>query len=104
MEIVFRIVTEIQKAEIRQRLPAEKHYIVYPETIQGHKDWDIDMRRNTRAGRSSHWQIAIGDQPSLNSNKLNSEINSKITISTAKTAVDFTKASKERLKSMVCTR
>ena len=45
-----RIVTEIQKNEIRKRLPASQRYIVYRETTQGRKDLHIDMRRKTRAG------------------------------------------------------
>ena len=40
------------------------------------------MRRKTRAGRSSHWQIVIGGKPSLNSEKLRKIINSARTIST----------------------
>ena len=59
----FRIVTEIQKAEIRKRLHAPKRYIVYHETIQGRKDLDADMRRKTRVGRSSHWETSIGGNP-----------------------------------------
>ena len=95
----FRIVTEIQKGEIRRKLTASGHYIVYPETIQGRKDLNIDMRRKTRAGRCAHWQIAIGGKTSINSNKLHSKINAKRTISTEKTEADFTKDSKTRLKS-----
>ena len=95
----FRIVTEIQKGEIRRKLPASEHYIVYPETIQGQEDLNTDMRRKTRAGGSSHWPIAIGGKTSLNSNKLHSETNSKRTISTAKTEADFTKDPKTSLKS-----
>ena len=32
---IFQIATEFQKGEIRNRIPAEKHYIVYHETMQG---------------------------------------------------------------------
>ena len=70
-----------------KRLPTEKHYIVYPETIQGPKELNIDMRRKTRAGGSSHGETAIGGKPSLNANKLNSNTNPKIATSKAKTEV-----------------
>ena len=51
----IRIFPGIQKDGIRNRLPESKHYIVYTEEIQGGgKDLDIDMRRKTRVGRSSH--------------------------------------------------
>ena len=33
----FQIVTEEMKDKIRKKLPAAKHYIVYPETVQGKK-------------------------------------------------------------------
>ena len=95
----FRIVTENQKAEIRKRLPAPKHYIVYHVAIQGQKDLDADMRRKTRAVGNSHWETVIGGRLSLNSNKLHSDINSKIATSTSKTEAEFTKDPKIRLKS-----
>ena len=74
---ISQIVTESQKGGIGKRLPASKHYIAYIETLQGRKDLDIDMRRKTRAGRSSHWEIAIGGNPPLNSKLLHKLINSK---------------------------
>ena len=67
---ISKIATESQGGEVRKRLNAAKHYIAYRETIQGPKDLDIDMRRKTRAGRSSHWQIAMCDKPSLNSKQM----------------------------------
>ena len=79
-----RIVTEVEMAGIRKRLPVAKHYTVYPETTQGQKDCDKDMRRKTRAGRSSHWHTLLGGKPPLNSNKLHIEINPKRTISKEK--------------------
>ena len=51
-------------------MPESKHYIVYPETIQGVcvlGDLNIDMRQKTRAGRSSRRQMALGCKPFLNS-------------------------------------
>ena len=60
---------------------------------------NIDIRRKTRVGRSSHCQIEIGGKRSLNSNKPHNKINSKITISTAETEVNFAKDSEKRLKS-----
>ena len=42
----FRIVTADTKKEIRENPPAPKHYIVYPETIQG------------RGGGFGHWRAA----------------------------------------------
>ena len=56
-ENVFQISTELQKGEIRKRLPAAKHYIVYPETTKGERDLDNNMGKKTRAGRGSHLQI-----------------------------------------------
>ena len=54
----FRIVNALRKAEIRKRLPAPKHYIGYPETIQDQMDLNVDMRRKTRARGEVH----IGEQ------------------------------------------
>ena len=56
-ENIPQIVTESQKGEIRKRLHAATHYIVYPQTTQGKKDLDNNMRQKTRVGRSSHWQM-----------------------------------------------
>ena len=84
MKTLSESLLKSKKAGIRKLLPASKHYIVYPETIQGRKDLDAGMRRKTRAGRSSHWRIALGGKPSLNSNKLHSGFNSKIATSTSK--------------------
>ena len=80
-----------------KRLPAAKRYIVCPEAIQGRKDLNADMRRKTRAGRSSHRKIVIGFKPSLNSNKLHNEINSEITISTENRS-GFYKRSQNEIK------
>ena len=41
----MRIVTEEKKKEIRKKMPAPKHYIVHPGTIQGGKYMDFDARR-----------------------------------------------------------
>ena len=41
----FIIVTEKKKVEIRRKLPVAKHYIVYPETVQGRKDLREFTRR-----------------------------------------------------------
>ena len=60
----FRIVTEEKK------MPSPKHYTVSHAEIQGGEDLDVDMRRRTRAGRGSHWEMALGDKRPLNSNKL----------------------------------
>ena len=95
----FRIATEIQKGEIRKRLPASKHYNVYRESFQGRKDFDIDMRRTTRAGSSSHWEIAIGGKPSHNSDKMRKIINLKRTSPTTKTEVRFIQVAKTGSKS-----
>ena len=90
----FRIVTEIRKAEIRKRLPASELYIVCLGAIQGRKDSNVDMRRQTRVGRSPHWQIAMGGKASLNSNKLHRHINSKIATAKSKTESNFAKIPK----------
>ena len=57
----------IAKGGIRKRVPDAKHYIVYPDTLQGRKDLDINMRREARVGRSSDWQMVLGRKPPLNS-------------------------------------
>ena len=57
------------------------------------------MRRQTRAGRCSHWQMALGCKPSLNSNKLHSRGNSKTAFPTTKTNLDFAKESEILIKS-----
>ena len=75
-EHISQIVAESQKGEIRKRLPAAKHYIVYPETTQGNKDLDNNMRRKTRVERCSHWQVERAGKTSLNSAKLHGD-NSK---------------------------
>ena len=70
------------KGEIRKRLPAEKHYIVYPATTQGQKDLDSNTRQKSRVGRSSHCQIFKAQRPSLNSTKLHEKDNSERNIKT----------------------
>ena len=99
METNSESLPKFKKAGIRKRLPSPKHYIVYPVTIQGQKDLNADMRRKTRVGRSSHWQIAIVGKPSLNANNMHIDTNSKIATSTSQTKVNFAKDSKIRLKS-----
>ena len=47
---MLRVAAEERKAEIRRKIHASKHYVAYPETIQGKKDLDTDMRRRTRVG------------------------------------------------------
>ena len=59
-----------------QKTPAPQRYIVYHETIHGDEDLEIDMRRKSRAGQSSHCEMALGDKTALNSNKLHSKDNS----------------------------
>ena len=75
-------------------MPASKHYIVYRETIHGEKDLDIDMRRKTRAGRSSHWEMVLGCKNPLNSDKLNNEGNSITALKSAKTSAKLPKEKK----------
>ena len=79
-----RIVAECKKKEIMRRMPEAKRYIVCHETIHGRKYLDIDMRRKTRAGRSSHWQMVLGCKPFLNSNKLHSRDGSETAFPTTK--------------------
>ena len=76
-ENIFQIATELRNGEIRKRLRAAKHYIVYPETTQGKKDLDNNMRQRTRAGIGSHRQMGRAGNPSLNSIKLHEIDNSK---------------------------
>ena len=47
-----------KEKEIRRKIPASKHYIVYPEEFQGKMDLNTDMRRKTRLGR--RWGMALG--------------------------------------------
>ena len=88
---VFRIATGKIKKAIRENTPSPKHYILDHETIQDQKDLDADMRRKTRAGLSSHWKMASGWHPSLNSNLAHGEGNSKTAFGPTETNVEFTK-------------
>ena len=47
-ENTFQIVTEQMKNQIRKKLPAAKHYIVYPDTTQGQRALNEEIRRKTR--------------------------------------------------------
>ena len=69
-ENIFQIVTEIQKSEIRKRLPAAKHYIVYPETSQGEKNLGNSMRQKKRVGEIAQWEKEKARKSPLNSSKL----------------------------------
>ena len=82
-------------------MPAAKRYIVYPETIQGAKDLNIDMRRKTRAGRSSHSQIVLGGGVSLPLIRINCilAIIQKLHFQREKTKAHFPKEPKIPLKS-----
>ena len=64
-DYVSRITTEGRMNEIRKKIPSPEHYIVYPETIHGGVDLDTDMRRKTRAGRSSRRNMVSGWKPPL---------------------------------------
>ena len=52
----FQIVTEETKDKIRRKLPAAKHYIVYPETVQGERILNQEIRKKTRL--NALWQMA----------------------------------------------
>ena len=52
----FQIVTEEMKDKIMKKLPAAKHYIVYPETVQGKRILNQEIRKNTRL--NVLWQMA----------------------------------------------
>ena len=52
----FQIVTEEMEDKIRKKLPAAKHYIVYPETVQGKRSLDQMIRKRTRL--NVLWQMA----------------------------------------------
>ena len=52
----FQIVTEEMKDKIRKKLPAAKHYIVYPETAQGERIPNQEIRKKTRL--NVMWQMA----------------------------------------------
>ena len=49
-----QIATEQIKNQIRKKLPASKHYIVYPETTQGQRMLNREIRRKARL--SFLWQ------------------------------------------------
>ena len=49
-------VTGEMKDKIRRKLPAAKHYIVYPETVQGKRSLNQMIRKRTRL--SVMWQMA----------------------------------------------
>ena len=55
-ENTFQIVTEQMKNQIRKKLHASKHYIVYPDTTQGQRTLNEAIRKKARLGVS--WQIA----------------------------------------------
>ena len=57
------------------------------------------MRRKTRVGRSSYRQIALGERPSLYSNKLHYKDNSKTAFPSTKTNAELPKESKILTKS-----
>ena len=69
------------------------------QQFMGGKDFDIDMRRKTRAGRSSHWEMMLGCNPSLNSNKLHIEDNSITAFETAKTSLCLSKETEIQINS-----
>ena len=80
-------------------MQASKHYIVHHEAIQGGKDPNVDKRRKTRMGRSSHLQIALGCKTALNSNKLHIVDNSKTVFETGKTKAGLSKETEIQIKS-----
>ena len=47
-ENTFQIVTDQKETQIRKKLHAAKHYIVYPETTQGQRTLNQEIRRKTR--------------------------------------------------------
>ena len=47
-ENTFQIVTEQVKIKLGKKLPAAKHYIVYPDTTQGQRTLTQEIRRKTR--------------------------------------------------------
>ena len=57
--VIWKYLTDSYgRKEIGRKIPEAKQYVVYPETVQGTKDLNTDMRRKTRVGRS--WQMALG--------------------------------------------
>ena len=54
-ENTFQIVTEEMKNQIREKLHAAKHYVAYPDTTQGQRMLNQEMRRKTRL--NVLWQL-----------------------------------------------
>ena len=52
----FQIATGEMKGRIRKKLPGAKHYIVYPETVQGEGILNQEIRKKARL--SALWQMA----------------------------------------------
>ena len=52
----YQIATEEMKGEIRRTLPAAKHHIVYPETVQGERILSQEIRKKARLNLL--WQMA----------------------------------------------
>ena len=47
-ENTFQVATDQAKNQIRENLPAAKHYVAYPDTAQGQRALNREMRRKTR--------------------------------------------------------
>ena len=60
MKTISESLLKPDRVKLGNDYPPSKHYIVCPEKIHGRKDLANGARRKPSAGRSSHWETALG--------------------------------------------